>query len=299
MTRRLIFELDQYICPVCGPVRDVVIDYERGQVICRTCGTVIKEGIADLGPEWRKPESSRAYAGPLGTSIGDVEHGEVKISDKLRVLALKKFSRPMSTPMERVELDIREFLDAAKEKLNIPKAAVEEAVMLYKQLYDAGFRAPRQEGFAAVLYYVLKKHSVAAVTMKTLTEKLALGRSGVVSAYMELMKIAAEKLGLKPPRTDPKIYIPRIVSALGIGDEKSAEVQRIAVDLLRYIASSPRIRNGRKPQVLAAAAVYYACYIAGVEVTQKELAKAADSTEGPVRELLKELSEVLYVELTV
>jgi len=61
----------------------------------------------------------------------------------------------------------------------------------------------------------------------------------------------------------------------------------------------PRIRNGRKPQVLAAAAVFYACYIAGVEVTQKEVAKAADSTEGPVRELLKDLSDVIYVEVTV
>ncbi|MEM5827835.1 MAG: transcription initiation factor IIB family protein, partial [Pyrobaculum sp.] len=93
--------------------------------------------------------------------------------------------------------------------------------------------------------------------------------------------------------------IPKIVSSLGIGDEKTAEVQRIAVDILRYITASPRIRNGRKPQVLAAAAVYYACYIAGVEVTQKELARAADSTEGPIRELLKELSNTLYVEITV
>jgi transcription initiation factor TFIIB len=298
MTRRLIFEIEEYRCPECGAVNEVAVDYERGQVICKNCGAVIKEGVADLGPEWRKPESSRAYSGPIGSSLGGIEYGNVKITDKLKALSLKKFARPMSTPLERVETDIREFLDAARQKLNLPKAVIEEAVVLYKKLYDAGYRAPRLESFAAALYFTLKKHGVAAITLKSLIENLGVDRSTFVSAYMELMSVA-NKLGIKPPRVDPRIYIPKIVSALGIGDEKSAEVQRIAVDILRYIISSPRIRNGRKPQVLAAAAVFYACYMAGVEITQKELAKAADSTEGPVRELLKELADVLYVEVTI
>ncbi|MGC9130338.1 MAG: TFIIB-type zinc ribbon-containing protein [Pyrobaculum sp.] len=298
MTRRLIFEVEEYSCPVCGSVNEVVVDYERGQVICKNCGTVLRDGIADLGPEWRKPESSRAYSGPMGSSLGDIEYGNVKVIDKIKAISLKKFSRPISTPLERVEADIREFLESAREKLGIPRNIIEDSVMLYKKLYEAGYRAPRLESYAATLYFSLKRHGVAAITLKKVIEGLGVDRSSFVSAYMELMNIAS-KLGIKPPRVDPKIYIPKIVSALGIGDEKSAEVQRIAVDILRYIISIPRVRNGRKPQVLAAAAVYYACYIAGVEVTQKEVAKAADSTEGPVRELLKDLSDVLYVEVSV
>jgi transcription initiation factor TFIIB len=298
MTRRLIFELEEYNCPVCGSVNEVVVDYERGQVICKNCGTVLRDGIADLGPEWRKPESSRAYSGPMGSSLGDIEYGNVKIIDKIKAISLKKFSRPISTPLERVEVDIREFLESAREKLGFPRNIIEDSVALYKKLYEAGYRAPRLESYAATLYFSLKRHGIAAITLKKIIEGLGVDRSNFVSAYMELMNIAS-KLGIKPPRVDPKIYIPKIVSALGIGDEKSAEVQRIAVDILRYIISIPRIRNGRKPQVLAAAAVYYACYIAGVEVTQKEVAKAADSTEGPVRELLKDLSDVLYVEVSV
>ncbi|ACB40487.1 TFIIB-type zinc ribbon-containing protein [Pyrobaculum neutrophilum] len=298
MTRRLIFELEEYRCPTCGAVNDVAVDYERGQVVCRSCGTVLRESIADLGPEWRRPESSRAHAGPVGSSLGDIEYGNIKIMDKLKAISLKKFARPLTTPLERVEIDIREFLDSAREKLNLHPSIVEETVQLYKRLYEAGYRAPRLEGYAAALLFTLKSRGVAAVTPKTLYEQLGVDRSAFQSAYMELLKVA-NSLGLRPPRTDPKIYIPKIVAALGIGDEKTAEVLRIAVDILRYIMSSPRIRNGRKPQVLAAAAVYYACYLAGVEVTQKELAKAADSTEGPVRELLKELSERLYIEITL
>jgi transcription initiation factor TFIIB len=298
MTRRLIFELEEHRCPVCGSTNEIVLDYERGQVICKNCGTVLRDSITDLGPEWRKPESSRAYSGPMGSSLGDIEYGNVKIIDKIKAISLKKFSRPISTPLERVEADIREFLESAREKLGIPRNIIEDSIMLYKKLYEAGYRASRLESYAAALYFSLKRHGIATITLKRIVEELGVDRSSFISAYMELVNIAS-KLGIKPPRVDPKIYIPKIVSALGIGDEKSAEVQRIAVDILRYIISVPRIRNGRKPQVLAAAAVYYACYIAGIEVTQKEIAKATDSTEGPVRELLKDLSDILYVEVSV
>lgn len=297
MTRRLILEADLDVCPNCGS-SELVVDFERAQIICKNCGVVVKEGIADLGPEWRRPESSRAYSGKLGTVMGNIEKGEVKVSDKLKAIALMKFSKPISTALERVETDLKEFLESAREKLNIPRAIIDETIALYKKLYDKGYRGPRAESYAAALLFVMKKHGIGTATLKNITEKLGVERSGLISAYMELMKFATQ-LGIKPPRTDPKIYIPKIVSSLSIGDKKSAEVTRLAVDILRYIISSHRIRNGRKPQVLAAAAVYYACFIAGIQVTQRELAKAADSTEGPLRELLRELGRHLYIEITI
>jgi len=45
--------------------------------------------------------------------------------------------------------------------------------------------------------------------------------------------------------------------------------------------------------------VYFACFISGVEVTQKDVAKAAESTETPIRDLLGELGNLLYIELSV
>ncbi|MFN3804708.1 MAG: TFIIB-type zinc ribbon-containing protein [Pyrobaculum sp.] len=298
MTRPPIFEADRYYCPNCGIVNDVIVEYDRGQVVCRKCGTVIKENVTDLGPEWRKPESARAYSGPFGSTVGNIERGAVKLSDKLKAITLRKFTKPISMAAERIEIDLREFLESARDKLNIPKPLMEEAVALYKKLYDAGFRVTQIEAYAAVLYFVLKKHGSAVATLRAFSERLGVERHALVSAYMELLNVASN-LGIRPPRTDPRIYIPRIVSSLGIRDEKSAEVQRVAVDILRYISALRSVRNGRKPQVLAAAAVYYACYIAGIEVTQKDLAKAADSTEGPVRELLRELARRLYVEITI
>ncbi|MFB6490467.1 MAG: TFIIB-type zinc ribbon-containing protein [Thermoproteus sp. AZ2] len=298
MTRKLIVGLSEqdYVCPVCGSNK-VKIDEEQGIVVCTVCGTVIRDAIVDLGPEWRRPESSRASAAP-GTELGDIEHGNIRLADKLRALKLKRAAKPISTAAERLEIDMREFYDSIKDLLGIPKALIDEAMALYKKAYEAGYKASRREGYAAALYFAVKKHGVAAVTYKSLLEKAGLERGAFMSAYMEFLRYM-NKLGEKLPKVDPKIYVPRIVSALGLSDEASAKVQRVAVDLLRYISSIPRIRNGRKPQVLAAAAVYYACYINGIEVTQKDLARAAESTETPIRDLLGDLASAVEVELYI
>lgn len=300
MTRRLVVGLsDQdYVCPVCGSENKIAVDEERGEVVCTICGTVIREGIVDLGPEWRKPESSRTASKASGTELGDIEHGTVKITDRLRALRLKRVAKPVSNASERLELDIREFYESLRELLGIPKALLDEAVALYRKAYEAGFRAPRREGYAAALYFAAKRHGVAAVTYKSLIERGGLDRGAFMSAYMEFLRHMAG-LGEKMPKVDPKIYIPRIVAALGLREEAGAQVQRIAADLLKYITLSPRIRNGRKPQVLAAAAVYFACYISGIEVTQKDLARAAESTETPVRDLLGEMAEHMHIELYI
>ncbi|MEZ0248311.1 MAG: transcription initiation factor IIB family protein [Thermoproteus sp.] len=300
MTRRILAGIaDQdLVCPHCGAVNKVRIDYEQGSIVCTECGTVIKEGIVDLGPEWRKPESSRAFIGSSGTELGDIERGTVKISDKLRALRLKHAARPLTSASERLEVDMREFYDAVRELLGVPRAIVDEAIHLYKKAYEMGFRAPRREGYAAALYFAIKRHGVGAVTYRSLLEKAGLNRGDFMSAYMEFLRYMSQA-GEKMPRVDPKVYIPRIVSALGLQEETGAQVQRVAAHLLEHIVRSPRIRNGRKPQVLAAVSVYFACFIVGLEVTQKDIAKAAESTETPIRDLLNELGKTLNIELYV
>ncbi|AEA12860.1 Zinc finger, TFIIB-type domain protein [Thermoproteus uzoniensis 768-20] len=300
MTRRILAWLAEQdlVCPNCGAVNKVRVDYEQGVIVCTECGTVIREGIVDLGPEWRRPESSRAFVGASGTELGDVERGVVKISDKLRALRLKRAAKPITSASERLEIDMREFYDSLRELLGIPRAIIDEAVALYKKAYEMGFRSPRREGYAAALYFAVKRHGVGAVTYRSLVEKAGLDRGAFMSAYMEFLRYMAQA-GEKMPKVDPRVYIPRIVSALGLDGELGAQVQRIAAHLLSYIIRSPRIRNGRKPQVLAAVAVYFACFISGIEVTQKDVARAAESTETPIRDLLNELADLLYIELYV
>ena len=62
-------------CPECGSVQ-LVRDYERGELICNSCGLVIDDAYIDQGPEWRAFDSdqsqSRARAGsPMTYTIHD------------------------------------------------------------------------------------------------------------------------------------------------------------------------------------------------------------------------------------
>lgn len=300
MTRRILADLAEQdlVCPVCGAVNKVKIDDERGSIVCTECGAVIRENVVDLGPEWRRPESSRAFVGTSGTELGDIKVGKPKLSDKLRAIKLREAVKPIPSPSERLEAEMREFYESLRHILGIPRALVDEAIALYRKAYDAGYKASRREGYAAALYFAVKRHGLGAVTYRSLIEKAGLDRSRFMSAYMEFLKYMS-KLGEKVPRVDPRVYLPRIVSALKLDGEIAAQVQKIASDLLKYIMSSPRIRNGRKPQALAAVAVYYACFIAGLEVTQKDVARAAESTETPIRELLNELGKRLYIEISI
>ncbi len=45
-------------CPVCGS-GDVVLDYHTGQLVCRSCGTVIEEEVFDFAPMIPREEPVR------------------------------------------------------------------------------------------------------------------------------------------------------------------------------------------------------------------------------------------------
>lgn len=39
-------------CPECGGTK-LIRDYEKGELICGSCGLIIADNIQDAGPEWR------------------------------------------------------------------------------------------------------------------------------------------------------------------------------------------------------------------------------------------------------
>ncbi|MBW3584203.1 MAG: transcription initiation factor IIB, partial [Euryarchaeota archaeon] len=62
-------------CPECGG-NHLVHDYERGELVCDTCGLVLDDSFIDQGPEWRAFDSEqrekRARVGaPMTYTIHD------------------------------------------------------------------------------------------------------------------------------------------------------------------------------------------------------------------------------------
>ena len=62
-------------CPECGSDH-IQSDYERGEMVCETCGLVLDDAFIDQGPEWRAFDSEqrekRARVGaPMTYTIHD------------------------------------------------------------------------------------------------------------------------------------------------------------------------------------------------------------------------------------
>ena len=94
------------------------------------------------------------------------------------------------------------------------------------------------------------------------------------------------------PSHDPIGYVSRIAEKVRI----SGKAQGVAVKILRQ-AKRKRIIMGKDPAGVAAAALYIACQLESENVTQKEVAEAAGTTEVTVRNRMKGIVKKLGLEL--
>jgi len=98
------------------------------------------------------------------------------------------------------------------------------------------------------------------------------------------------ELGLKVPLNEPSAYVEKIAGALSL----SGGVVRGALAILEG-AKRRRLLTGRAPQAAAAAAVYLAARLAGEDVTQSEVAKAARVTDVTIRNCARVLENFLGI----
>ncbi len=82
-------------CPECGGI-GLILNKEKGEVICRDCGLVIEEKMIDFGQEWREFDSDqgdkrRRTGAPLSYSVDYSEPIVIKEDNKVKVVKIGKF----------------------------------------------------------------------------------------------------------------------------------------------------------------------------------------------------------------
>jgi transcription initiation factor TFIIB len=91
-------------------------------------------------------------------------------------------------------------------------------------------------------------------------------------------------LNLEVKPADPRSYVPRFASDLGLSDE----AERQARELLDAARESGAM-SGKSPVGLAAASVYAAALLANEKVTQSAVSEVANISEVTIRNRYKEL----------
>ncbi|MEM4367996.1 MAG: transcription initiation factor IIB [Candidatus Aenigmatarchaeota archaeon] len=295
-------------CPTCGSTK-LRKDYERGEILCMQCGTVVSDNVADYGPEWRafdaEQREKRARGGAptrftrpnkgLSTEIDmknvDLKGGRISAQKQAQMYRIRKWHKRASiaSSVERNLAIALTELDRIASYLGLSPDIREAAAVLYRRCIKAELIRGRliESVVAAVIYAVCRMNGIPR-TLDEIAKVSSIEKKEIGRAY----RFIRRELGLDVPLTDPTQYVPKFVAALKL----SGEVQETAIKLLKDSLKGGLI-SGRGPTGVAAAAVYIASALHSEKRTQKEVADVAGVTEVTIRNRYRELKKELKIDI--
>jgi transcription initiation factor TFIIB len=293
-------------CPRCGK-GPMVLDNAGGEMVCSSCGFVVKEKIEETGPEWRsfsKDEKDNRSRGGIPTSIAMHDMGLATVIGGMNKDASgKSLSASMKATVERLRTwdsrsQVREHkdrnlrqafseLDRLSRKLSVSDAVVEKAAYIYRKALERGLVRGRSISaiIAASLYAACRDRETPR-TLKDVAVVSNVKKKDIARCYRLLLK----EMDIKMPVVDPTKCVSRIASRANL----SERTKRRALEILRK-AEEARISAGKDPMGLAAAALYVSCTLEGEDKTQRDVAEAAGVTEVTIRNRYKGLRSALGI----
>lgn len=297
-------------CPECKSKR-IIRDYEKGELLCASCGLIIAENIHDMGPEWRafdaeqKEKKARGgapikYMRPnkgLVTEIDqynrDIRGGKISPKKQAQLYRMRKWHKRVSiaTSMERNLVIALAELDRVASALGLPENIKESAALLYRRAVKEELIRGRliESVVSAVIYAICRLQGIPR-TLDEISRASGIEKKEIGRAY----RFLKAELKVDVPLTDPAQYVPKFATALKLG----GEVQDEAIKLIKKALKKGLI-SGRGPTGVAAAALYIASAMHGEKKTQKEVADVAGVTEVTIRNRYRELKKELGLKVNL
>lgn len=260
-------------CPECGgdPEPDGINE------VCGRCGLVLATDALDRserqyypgdgGPDPRHTSATNAarHDRGLGSEIGRTDGLPARLRERQRWV-------DSGDHVDRGRAYAYGEVHRLANALTLPDVARETACRTYAAAQDAGLlRGFSHESMATAAVVVAARVHGHALTFDAVGDVARVGRDRVVSAYDH----AVRELGLAVPPVDPAGLVGGVCEALGL----DAAVRTDAEGLVRGVDGADLA--GRKPQGIAAAAVY----LAAPGVTQVEAGEAAGVCAVTVRKV--------------
>jgi transcription initiation factor TFIIB len=298
---------ERITCPQCHSA-NLITDENNGEVVCSQCGLVIEDDVLNQAPEWRaftlEEQRSKSRTGApirysdfdkgLHTTIRgfkDASGRPLSAKAKRRAWRLRKWQNRSRVRKSRNRnlMQAMNELQILSEKLHIPSAIKELAAVIYRKALEEDLTRGRSiAAIVAAATYAACRFTKTPKTLNDIVKVSSRSRGEVSRAY----RLIVSTLKIEMPSHDPIGYVSRIAEKVKI----SGKAQGVAVKILRQ-AKRKRIIMGKDPAGVAAAALYIACQLESENVTQKEVAEAAGTTEVTVRNRMKGIVKKLGLEL--
>ena len=300
-------ENERFDCPECESA-NVREDESRGELVCEDCGLVVEEENIDKGPEWRafnhseRQEKSRVGA-PTTQAMHDKgltttidwknrdAYGRMISSEKRSQMArLRKWQERIRTKdagERNLQFALSE-IDRMASGLGLPRAVRETASVIYRRALDEDLIRGRSiEGVATAALYAGCRQEGLPRSLEEVANYSRVERKEIGRTY----RYVSQELGLELRPVDPKQYVPRFCSSLGV----SERVQQKANEIIDETAEKGLL-SGKSPTGYAAAAIYASALLCNEKRTQKEVAEVANVTEVTIRNRYQEQIMALDIE---
>jgi transcription initiation factor TFIIB len=290
-------------CPECGSF-NLIEDPNRGEMICKDCGLVLKEEMIDTGQEWRAFDSEqmsrRARGGApltftkhdkgmtteIGKGVGELY--KVPAKKRAQYYRLTKWHKRLIKSKDRNLSFALSELQRIVSFLNLSRSIHERIARYYEEAVNKGLVRGRSiESVIAALAYAVSREFGSPRTLDEISEASGVEKREIGRTY----RYIARELDVRILPADPVTFVPRFCSMLGLSDR----VQAKAVEILKK-AKKFEITSGKGPTGVAAAAIYIASVLVGEKRTQREVADIVGVTEVTIRNRQKELVEKLGIE---
>jgi len=283
------------ICPECEG--NIISLNQIGEIVCSQCGLVISERSVDVSHSDKRAYTSqekkqREHTGaPISSLLPDMGLTTVINKKDIKDPDLKRAVKWNT----RITWEKRNILIATTElkricsNLNLPNHIKFEAIKLYKEAFKKKLLRGRSINsmIAASIYLAIRLKKIPR-TLQEILEESAENEKDIRRCYRVLIR----ELNIKSPNIDPSALIPTYIANLKLNHEIEETATKIVNTFSAKFSTS-----GKDPKGIVAGALYLACKIKGLELTQKQIADVVGVTEVTLRSRFKELSTKLKIKV--
>lgn len=294
-------------CSTCNIKEDrLVTDVVSGEIVCSNCGTVVRDGIEEIGKEWINPkdhETDRSRIGmPFSLAVHDMNLSTI-IGKTNKDSAGQLIDSGMQARMNRLRIwdsrtmyrdsSSRNFTTAfvllgkLKDKLSLTPSIVEKTAYTYRKVQEDGLIRGRTIGavLVACLYITCREQGVSR-TIDELAEASNIRRKAIAKIYRDIVFHLERKI--------PQVNCFQCIDKIANKIELNEITTRHARDLMKKVLEQ-EFSAGKDPMGFAGAVLYVSLQMEGKTVRQIDIADAAGVTEVTIRNRAKELKSKLHL----
>ena len=310
-------------CSECGA--NLIQDSSKGEYICERCGCVVMDQVEDFGRESNatdfeeKSKNTRASGSTsfalhdygLRTEIAygskdysgkSIDHQMAETMNSIRKWHIR--SRIIS-PQERRLSNVLTKINETCAAMSLPKLLVETSAVLYRN-FESSCEAKGKSiacMAAATIYLACKKCSVVR-SLEEIVEATGVtdqDRSSVklASKYYRIMVMEmgvfteqAPAAVANSPQSAPiqavSLAIDHYISKLANMAKIDTKVERLAIDIA-HKTDDHLLADGKAPNGLAAAYIYIASMLLGINILQRDVSSLSGVTEVTIRNRCKDI----------